>query len=178
MLKPDPIRFQLIYGLKKDEILQTLHPAHPIYQTIINYRLNTNFIFSDLTFHRADSYTRTLSSGKTLSTRSGNGTRIVSRSASCPSVSKLGSTHLFLFHSMTLHSTECIHTRVHYPPGKPYPPNLEIVFGLYPDPHPARRYPYSDPPTHFYSIQWTYISQSGFILAHTILWEGPTHRTW
>ncbi|MFL2913633.1 MAG: hypothetical protein ACJZ64_03240, partial [Opitutales bacterium] len=61
-------------------------------------------------FHKADSYTRTLSlsSGETLSTGLDNGVRIVFRSTSCHPVSKLGSTHPFLFHSMTLHFTERI----------------------------------------------------------------------
>jgi hypothetical protein len=109
--------------------------------------------FNDLTFYRADSYTRSLSSRKDLSTGLGNGVRIVSRSVSCQSVSQLGSTYPFLFHSMTLHFTERIHTRVHYPPGRTYPSDLVMVCGLYPDPPPASRYLKLDPPTHFYSIQ-------------------------
>jgi hypothetical protein len=110
-------------------------------------------LFNDLTCLRADSYSRTLSLGTVLSTEHDNGVLFVSRSASCQPVSKRGSTHSLLLHSMTLHSTERIHTRLHYPPGRPYPPDMIMVFGLYSDPPPVRQYPKADPFTHFYSIQ-------------------------
>jgi len=79
---------------------------------------------------------------------------------------------------MNLHFTERIINLVHDPRGRPYPTDLVMVYGLYPDPPPDSRDPNSGPPTHFYSIQWPYISQSGFIDAYTILREDPIHRTW
>jgi hypothetical protein len=79
---------------------------------------------------------------------------------------------------MTLIFTERINTRVHYSPGRPYPPDRIMEWGLHPDPPSAIRYPFTYKQAHFYSIQWSHILQSGLILTFNILREDLIRRIW
>ena len=129
-------------------------------------------------FDREDKSNPSFSKGKTNSESMAKVLQICPLFTFWNSLFTHGSSHPVLFHSMKLHFTEQIHNRVGYSPGKPYPPDLITVYGLYPDPPTAIRYPNSDPPTQFYSTLWPYIIQSGFTHAYTIPQDKIIHRIW